>query len=105
MTQCMANQKKSDEALSRYMRFLRMCKLLLSEDFSIGKIDKSNEFYADAVETARMDKIDLEKATAAQGDTIILDMLYNAWNDINVGGNIKIFVTFEVDEKSREHSS
>ncbi len=106
MTRFMASRKnKSDIVLESYMRFLRMCKLLLtdtSRPFEISDIPEDNEFYKDALEVAKMNKVDLRHATVHQSDTIMLDMLYNAWNDINVGGSIDINVKFNVSNGRKD---
>lgn len=95
----MEHLKETEKARDSYMRFLRLCKTLLTDtgkQFELKDITPENEFFDDMVQTLKMDKYNLGTITPQQTDTIVLDMLFNAWNDINVAPNVDIEVKFKV---------
>ena len=47
-----------------------------------------------------IEKCDLIKIGSRQADTVMMDMLFDAWNDINVGG--KIDVSVKVHERGKD---
>ena len=106
MTRFMANRNKNDadvKALENYMRFLRLCKVLLTDNgtqFDLKMIRPGDEFYDLMVQWAKADRIDICKADPSQTDAVMLDMLYDAWNDINVGG--KIDINIKVHERGKD---
>ena len=95
----MGHLKETEKAYDSYMRFLRMCKTFLSDTgkpFELTDITPENEFWDDMIQTLKMDKYNLGTITPQQTDTIVLDMLFNAWNDICVAPNVTIEVKFKV---------
>jgi len=106
MTRYMASRKKNDkgaDALEKYLRFLRLCKLLLTDtgyEFDLRSIRPDNEFRGLMMKWLEIEKCDLIKIGSRQADTVMMDMLFDAWNDINVGG--KIDVNIKVHERGKD---
>lgn len=92
----MEHQKENNAAFDNYMRFLRLCKLLLKNDMMANKIAKDNEFYELARKTTEEYHVNWDNMNFSDSDSIMLDMLFTAWQDIRVGQNVDIKVTFNV---------
>ena len=69
-------------------------------EFDLRSIRPDNEFHGLMMRWLEIEKCDLIKIGSRQTDTVMMDMLFDAWNDINVGG--KIDVNIKVHERGKD---
>ena len=101
----MGNRKndKEKKSLDAIMRFMRLCKLMLTDtgkQCDLALIDDGSEFHDLMDKWLKVHKFSKDSVDSRQTDTVIVDMLFDAWNDIDVGCSIDI--TVKVNEGRKD---